>query len=77
MTQEAYSKQIGDWILAERDALSISQAELAAHVGVSQQAIATWEKGASSISAYSHAKLRAFFKQQRSLRAGGSEVARG
>lgn len=69
MTQSAYAKGIGEWLLSNREALGLSQADLAAAVGASRAAIATWEAGTSLMSAYSHAKLRAYFKQQKDLRA--------
>jgi DNA-binding XRE family transcriptional regulator len=68
MTQSAYTLKIAEWIAEQRNELSISQAELAIAIGVSQASIVNWERGASTLSAYSYAKLKAYFKQQRSAR---------
>jgi transcriptional regulator with XRE-family HTH domain len=69
MTQSVYAKTVGDWIQAQRKSLNLSQAEVASVVGVSRTSLCKWESGDVVLSSYSHAKLRAYFKQQRSMRA--------
>lgn len=69
MTQNAYAKSVGEWIQAQREALGLSQEEVARDIAVSQTSICRWESGASLLSSYSHAKLRAYFKQQREFSA--------
>jgi ribosome-binding protein aMBF1 (putative translation factor) len=56
-----YNREVGEWIRKERKARGISQAELAAAIGVSQNSISFWERGVAAISAMAHDQLRHFF----------------
>jgi transcriptional regulator with XRE-family HTH domain len=74
MTQNAYAKSVGEWIRTQREALGLSQADVARDIGASQSSLCKWESGDALLSSYSHAKLRGYFKQQKDLRVPGSLV---
>lgn len=73
MSETAYMRDLGAWIATQRKGLGMKQSELAEAIGVSQGSIWGWENGKRNITAYSHAKLKAFFKQQKAVR--GAEVS--
>lgn len=74
MTQNAYTKSVGEWIQAQRESLGLTQEEVSRDIAVSQSTLCRWEAGTSLMSAYSHAKLRGYFKQQKDLRVPRSLV---
>ena len=62
MTDKAYAKTFGAGLRDRRKALGISQAELAAAIGVTGATISNWESGRTSLRAFDEKRLRRYFK---------------
>lgn len=67
MTEAAssYATSIGKEIRAEREAVEMTQADLAEAIDVSDSTISNWERGTATISALSLARLKAIFREKR------------
>jgi DNA-binding transcriptional regulator YiaG len=74
VTVADYATGLGGWICAERRVLDIKQAELAEAMDVTVSTVSNWETGKALLSALSHARLRAYFRQQRKARGMAEEV---
>jgi transcriptional regulator with XRE-family HTH domain len=75
MSDTAYMKRVGDWMVAQRAMLGVTREEVASAIGVSSASIWNWENGKRTINSYSHAKLKAYFKKQLKLRSADVAAA--
>lgn len=60
--EAAYRKTVGNAIRRQRLALGQNQTDVAVGIGASAASISSWEAGKSTLSAYWHAQLSAYFK---------------
>ena len=84
MSRAEYLQAIAADLKRQRQALGLSQDDVALGVGVAGASVSGWESGKRMPSAYSRDRLKAFFKQQwierqtlaaREVAAAGGEVA--
>ena len=72
MSQDQYAIAVGVWIKEQRAELGVTQPELAEAMGVSQASISGWENGTTSLSSWSHTKLRNFFRAMAKQKGGAA-----
>jgi transcriptional regulator with XRE-family HTH domain len=65
VTPAEYRVSRGSWIRRNRLALGLTQEELADVTGVSEASISRWEMGRGEMRAFSHDRLKAYFKTRR------------
>ena len=68
MTRSQYSSDAARWINQSRMELGLSQAALADAIGVTQGAVAKWERGTRVLSAQSKDQLTALFRKLKAER---------
>ena len=74
MSRNDWKQAVGDSIRRQRLALGLTQAEVAGAVDASVASISAWESGRGEMGAYTHERLKAYFRKlwaQREL-AGGA-----
>lgn len=75
MSGKEFQLKVGEDLRAQRVDLGLTQQEIAEAVGCSDSAISRWETGEANMSAATFARLKAFFRTERTERNRNRKIA--